>query len=89
MAHLVIYGVLAFLAMRTFKLRTKATATWLVFFSMLLVLFIATLDELNQSYLTTRTGAPGDVLIDLVGGFGGSILGIIYYRRRPVAPTRE
>ena len=89
MAHLFVYAVLAFLAIRTANLRTDASATWRVFFSMLLVLFIAILDELNQSHLTSRTGAPGDVLIDLVGGFGGSILGITYYRRRPVAPTRE
>ena len=88
MAHFALYAVLAILAIRSLKLRTKVTAAWLFLFSTLLVLFIGSLDELNQSYLPTRTGTPLDVLIDLAGGLGGSIVGMMYYSR-PVAQTRQ
>ena len=88
MAHFALYAVLAILAIRSLKLRTKVTAAWLFFFSMLLVLFIGSLDELNQSYLATRTGTPLDVLIDLAGGFFGSLIGLIYYGRRSVGPSQ-
>jgi VanZ family protein len=33
-----------------------------------LVLVIAVLDEINQSFNPARTGSPVDVLIDLAGG---------------------
>jgi len=61
-AHLTEYAVLGFLAMRAFA-AGRAVLT-----SSVILIGVATIDEINQSFNPARTGAVMDVLIDLAGG---------------------
>jgi len=62
LAHLTEYAVLGFLAMRAFA-AGRAVLT-----SSVILIGVATIDEINQSFNPARTGAVMDVLIDLAGG---------------------
>lgn len=50
--------------------------------SLLLVLVVASLDELHQSTIPSRTGTPADVLIDFMGGTIAQLLLRVEWRRR-------
>jgi VanZ family protein len=77
-AHFAEYAVLAFFASRAFSLSSKNSLRKYWFpASFLLVFFIASLDEINQSFLATRTGSFWDVLLDISGGL--TILLILYF----------
>ena len=69
LAHLAEYGILALFAVRAFA---NISATFVrehfFVFSFLLVLLVAAVDEYQQSFQTTRTSSPYDVLIDAAGG---------------------
>lgn len=83
LAHPTVYAGLAFFAFRVFSLSSKEVFRKFWFaFSLLLVLTVASLDELNQSRLASRTGSPFDVLLDTAGGL--IMLGALYFydRRR-------
>lgn len=69
MAHPTVYAILAFFAARAFsasfiKILRKR---WFVI-SLLIVFTVAALDELNQSFIASRTGNFRDVLLDTAGG---------------------
>jgi hypothetical protein len=49
--------------------------------ALLLVLVVASLDELHQSTIPSRTGTPIDVLIDLTGGVIAQLLLRVEWRR--------
>lgn len=68
-AHLAFYFILGALAARAFStsLKDSLQRNWLAI-SFTLVVAVASLDELNQSFLASRTGSIGDVLIDVCGG---------------------
>ena len=68
-AHLAFYFVLGALAARAFSssLKNLLRRNWLPI-SFVLVVAVASLDELNQSFLASRTGSIGDILIDVCGG---------------------
>jgi len=68
-AHLAFYFVLGALAARAFSssLKDSLRQNWLAV-SFALVVAVASLDELNQSFLASRTGSIRDVLIDVCGG---------------------
>lgn len=68
-AHFGEYAILAFFASRAFWCSSKLILQkyWFLFV-LLLVLFVASIDELNQSFDITRTGSIYDVLLDGVGG---------------------
>jgi VanZ family protein len=81
LAHPTEYGILAALAARayarprrppaaTHALAFAATALW------------ASLDELHQSTVASRTGAVGDVVLDLAGAAVGLFVWEIYARWR-------
>ena len=61
--HLTGYGIAAVLYWRA-----VAGSRHPVLLALLLVLLVASLDELHQSTIPSRTGTPSDVLIDLTGG---------------------
>ena len=68
-AHFTEYAVFAFLAVRAFS----ATASLFVRqrsypFAFVLVVMIASLDEFNQSFESSRTSSIWDVLLDITGG---------------------
>ena len=73
LAHLMEYGILAVLARRAlvgFK-RPDLGAITIVF-------VIASIDEINQSFNSARTGTPVDVAIDLLGGVVGLAIGWMF-----------
>ena len=77
LAHFVEYGILALLAIRAFapiKLR------YVVAF--LLVVTVAAVDEINQSFNPSRTSSPWDVVLDALGGLTALIVFWIAVGRR-------
>ncbi len=74
-AHFVEYAILGALAARVFSVfGTGWRRTHWIGLSEAVVLGVASLDELNQSFLSTRTGSGWDVLLDLAGGIFGILL---------------
>lgn len=68
-AHFAEYAALALFASYAFWDSTlKVLQKYWYLFAFLLVVLVASLDELNQSFNPTRTGSIYDVLIDTVGG---------------------
>ena len=68
-AHFAEYAALAFFAARA--LCTSFLQILRNFWfagAMLLVVIVASIDETNQAFTSSRTGSIGDVLIDVVGG---------------------
>lgn len=71
-AHFAEYAGLAFFAARAFwNSSQKFLQKYWCFAALFLVLAIASVDELNQSFDPTRTGSIYDVMID---AFGGSVM---------------
>jgi VanZ family protein len=75
-AHLTEYAILAALLSRAFRQSQPRVGRALAI-SFLLAAVYAALDEFHQSYVASRTGSPGDVLIDCVGALSG----VLIYRR--------
>ena len=82
-AHFVEYAILAFLARRAFitSARELLKRQWFAW-SLILVVTIAVIDELHQSYVPARTGSVYDSGIDIAGGLTVLLLCWIYQRRR-------
>ena len=74
-AHLSFYAILGFLAARAFTspLAEKLRKIWFAW-ALILVVVVASIDETNQSFLSSRTGSPYDVLLDVFGGFAALLL---------------
>ena len=85
LAHLTEYAILAFWAFWAFSNSNLKNLRrfWFVF-AFLLVLLIASIDETNQSRLTSRTGSIYDVLLDASGGLIMLIFLILYRFRRNI-----
>ena len=85
LAHLTEYAILAFWAFWAFSNSNLKNLRrfWFVF-ALLLVLLVASIDETNQSYLTSRTGSIYDVLLDVSGGLIMLIFLILYRFRRNI-----
>lgn len=77
-AHLFMYGMLAALAAAALKIRSNFARKWPI--PILIVVFIASLDELNQRIRPGRTSNPQDVLVDLTGGCIGLIVYLVLSR---------
>ncbi|MEJ7622465.1 MAG: VanZ family protein [Pyrinomonadaceae bacterium] len=65
-AHFSAYALLGLLAARAL-LFSNSSRRWPCL-TFAIVLIVASLDELNQSFSSARSGSPYDVLIDCVGG---------------------
>ena len=80
-AHLIEYSVLGFFSARAFWTSGKRilNGNWCIA-AVLLVLTVAILDELNQSYISSRTGSVNDVILDIIGG--GTIVVILFVYRK-------
>ena len=85
-AHFVEYAILAFLARRAFITSTRDLLKnhWFAL-SLILVMLVAAIDELHQSYVQARTGSIYDSFIDVAGGFTVLVLCRLYRRRRGFA----
>jgi VanZ family protein len=73
-AHWAQYFILAALTLRA--LQSKAIAAWEsrhLIGTIVIVLIVASADELHQSFVPSRTAALGDVMIDLFGGTCGAL----------------
>lgn len=69
LAHFAEYAVLAFFASRAFWLSSKEfLQKYWYLFAFALVLSVASIDEINQSFDITRTGSIYDVMLDCFGG---------------------
>ena len=68
-AHFVEYAILAFLARRAFVSsgRSFIQRNWFAL-SLVVVMVVAVMDELHQSFVPSRTGSVYDSAIDIVGG---------------------
>ena len=84
LAHFTEYGVLGFLASRAFWLSSKTFLRKFWFaWAFLFVVFVASVDEYNQSFNALRTGSVYDTLIDASGGlFAVTVLCILKTRGR-------
>lgn len=68
-AHFIEYAVLAFFALRALSMSASVVLRrWRYALALLLVILIAAIDEVNQSFDSSRTGAITDVMIDTTGG---------------------
>ena len=80
-AHFTEYAALAFFAFRAFSSSSnRFLQKYRFFVSLILVFSIASLDEFNQSFLTSRTSSFWDVLLDTAGGL--TVLVILYFWNR-------
>jgi VanZ family protein len=79
-AHLTEYAVLAVLAFRALRLSLDVSTPRIIGLAMGLVVAVAALDELRQSFLETRTGSLADVAINFTGGALGVVLIVVLHR---------
>lgn len=78
-AHFAEYAGLAFFAARAFwDSSQRFLQKYWYFVAFFIVLLIASIDELNQSFDPTRTGSIYDVMIDAFGGFVMILLLLIF-----------
>jgi VanZ family protein len=70
-AHLTEYAILAALLCRAMRFSSQR---W--FGALGISAIYAALDEFHQSFVTSRTGTPWDVLVDCIG----AMIGLMFYR---------
>jgi len=78
-AHLAAYAILALLAYRAFR----GSRFWPIF-TLGLVIIVAVLDEINQSFNSSPTGTALDVLLDLTGGATAAAIVWIVLRQKSI-----
>ena len=82
-AHLAEYSMLAFLASRAFwGSRIQGLRKYWPVWAMAIVLLVAPMDEINQSFDPSRTGSIYDVILDCIGGFLAVCSLAVYKRSR-------
>lgn len=79
--HVVGYGILSILAFRAWRetFPARGNPLWSVRWASIAVLmtaFVASLDEWHQSFISSRTGTPRDVLLDTCAGI--AVQGILF-----------
>ena len=78
LAHVTVYAILAFWASRAFINSSQYALRRFWFVCALgLVLIVASIDEMNQSFLASRTGSVYDVLLDVFGGL--AMIAVFYF----------
>jgi len=89
-AHLAEYAVLGLLAALAFVTSSKIKIRnyWLLP-ALGLVLMTASLDEINQSFNTARTGSGWDVLLDMTGGITAILIVWVFARGRPESANNK
>lgn len=84
LAHFTEYAILAFFAVRALSMSAPVfVRRWRYALAVVFVGIIASIDEINQSFEATRTGAIGDVLLDISGGAAMIFLLLLVKRPRP------
>ena len=88
LAHVSVYGVLALLGFRAFRLSLGASVLRHAGLALALVLAAAATDEVRQSLSRSRTGTLGDVGYDMVGGSTALAILIAWQRARSAIRPR-
>jgi VanZ family protein len=86
LAHAFEYAVLAALGFRAFRLTLGAPLLQVALLTLAIVLAVAGLDELRQSWIPTRTGSFADVALDCAGGALGIFALLLVHRRFGAEP---
>jgi VanZ family protein len=80
-AHLTEYCIMSILIFRSFRDTFKLQKHWRwVFYSLIVITFIAVTDEFHQEFVASRTSSVVDIGIDIVGGVLGQVICLIFYR---------
>ena len=89
-AHLVEYGILAFLARRAFITSSHAgiQRRWFQL-GLLLVVLCSLLDELQQSFAPARSGSIVDSVVDVIGGLTVLLIFRAYESRAGASPPSQ
>ena len=74
LAHPAVYGLLALLSLRALELTTRSRSLAMAAAALGAVAAVATADEVRQAASGVRTGAVGDVLLDVGGGITAIVL---------------
>lgn len=81
-AHPTVYALLGFFAARAFSSSGKTLhGKYWFLISLVLVFSVASIDETNQSLISSRTGSFYDVLLDTAGGLTALLLYLFYKSR--------
>ncbi len=68
-AHFTEYAILAFLTVRALSISASGLfQKWRYVLTIVFVAAIASIDEFNQSFESSRTGSGWDILLDISGG---------------------
>jgi VanZ family protein len=82
-AHLTEYCIASLLLFHSFRNTLQFQRHWRwVFYSLVIVIFVAVIDEYHQALVVSRTSSVIDVGIDIVGGMIGQWISVTFYRLR-------
>jgi VanZ family protein len=82
-AHVIEYFILGLLLFQAFNSGSTAGWNWRwSFFAVIVVVLWASIDELHQSFVPTRTGSLLDVGIDIAGGILSQFVIALWRRHR-------
>ena len=73
-AHVTEYAILAALLVRAFSASQRRLLALHVILAVGVAAVCAAIDEFHQSFVTSRTGAVGDVMIDITGAMLGAAI---------------
>lgn len=82
-AHFTVYAILGILACRALLASNTFSRNAPFIFALVLVIFVAIVDEAIQSFYPERTGSIWDVLLDFVGG----VFAVVLFRLTGVRPS--
>jgi VanZ family protein len=79
-AHMTEYCITSLLLFHSFRNTLPFQRHWRwVFYSLMIVIFVAATDEYHQAFVVSRTSSIVDVGIDIVGGILGQGISITHY----------
>lgn len=86
LGHFVLYGILAYLVSAAFPLRRVRIGVWHLPLGPVFAAALATLEEISQIFIATRSADP----VDLAAGYLGILASALIFNRQyaPNAPGR-
>ena len=88
--HVLGYGILTLLLLRGLRATFNQVHAWVWrtgWFALMGTVIVASMDELHQYFIPSRTGKPSDVLLDSIAGL--IFLLIAYARLRRPSPAEQ
>jgi VanZ family protein len=84
-AHVTEYCIASLLLFHSFRNTMQFQSYWRwVFYSLVIVIFVAATDEYHQAFVISRTSSVMDVGIDIIGGILGQGISITIYQLRRI-----